>query len=212
MGKLYELERKNEILFALRAIKKVINRPVTRIEVQKIIYLTNILAPLKDFILDYFEFTVWHNGPYSKEIQNSLNNLVSRRLVKMKQYKIKRSNGRSFETSKYVINIHGERVINKLIKFKQKKEQYAWVYSIVRLINLYGIDNVVKIVYQEPTFKHLKENSFGSNIPINDIANNKLLFLAKEIKSIGEEEFGYKFDKPEDILLAIFDYLYSETI
>lgn len=212
MHKSDKFEKRNEILFVLMAAKQIMNVSLTRIEMQKIIYLINILAPLKSLILDYFEFKVWHNGPYSKDIQNTLNNLVALNLVEMPDYKIKNNNNKISEMSKYTISPLGENIVSQLILYDAKQEEYQWILSIVRLVNLYGINNIVEIVYQEPTFKYLKNKNdgFGSTIYINEIDDNKLISLIKEIKKIGEQDFGYRFDKPEDILLAVFDYLYSE--
>lgn len=205
-------EQRNEVLFVLFAAEKCIKKPLTRIEIQKIIYLSNSLSPLRDFILDYFDFRVWNNGPYSKDIQRTLNNLVGQRYLNMVEYTIKQKESKYNENSKYIISNIGRDTVNELIGIQIKKEEYEWILSVLRLISHFGIENVVKIVYEEPTFKNLKNssNGFGAEIPIYNENKNKIVELAQELKNIGEQDFGYSFNKPGDILLAVFDYLFSE--
>jgi hypothetical protein len=211
MNELVDYKRRNEILFVLYATNKILRKPLSRIEVQKAVYLCNVLSPLKDFILDYFEFRVWNNGPYSSEIQNTLNNLVALRYIKMDNYNIKIVNMKKNESSYYSIIDRGMNVVEKLIDLPDENDQYKWIQSIIKLIGIYGIQNIVKMVYQEPTFKNLKKDikNRGKAIPIYDDDKNEILELFKFIKEIAEEEFKYLIDTPEKVLLALFDYLYS---
>lgn len=205
-------EQRNEVLFVLNAADVYLKKPLTRIEVQKIIYLSNTLSLLKDFIMDYFDFKVWYNGPYSKDIQRTLNNLVGQRYIKMTYYRVETKGNDKNEKTKYVIEESGKKVVEELLCFDTKKEDYEWIVSIIRLVNHYGIENLVRIVYEEPTFKELKKSNdnFGASLNIYDENRNKLIKVARELQRIGKQDFGYSLDKPGDILLAIFDYLYAE--
>lgn len=205
-------ERRNEVLFILSAAQKHINKPLTKTQIQKIIYLSNSLSLLKDFIIDYFDFKVWHNGPYSKQIQRTLNNLVGQRYINMTEYKIDITDSDQNDKAKYAISNEGENVVLKLLDVNTKKEEYEWIITITRLVSYYGMNNLVDIVYAEPTFKELKgsSNGFGMELQIYDQKKNALMRLAQEFQDIGKRDYGYTFEKPSDVLLALFDYMYSE--
>jgi len=211
MREIIEYKRKNEVLFILYAANKILREPLSRIEVQKSVYLCNVLAPIKELILDFFEFRVWNHGPYSSEIQNTLNNLVALRYIRMNDYNVRTNNNVKYESSYYSILDKGILVVEKLIEYPDEKEQYLWIQSIIKIIGIYGIKNIVKIVYEEPTFRFLKqnENNRGQAIPINNVCQNKIIDLFKMIKDIAVNEFRYMVETPENVLLAVFDFLYS---
>ena len=72
-----EFRRLNEILYVLYSVRKLNLSNISKIGVQKCIYLCEILSPLREIILSFINFIYWHRGPYSKDVQNLLDYLVS---------------------------------------------------------------------------------------------------------------------------------------
>ena len=70
-------KKANEILYALEAIKVYGDGIVSKVALQKIIYLSTVLAPIKEIVLSFLRFQYNYRGPWNVDIQNTVDHLVA---------------------------------------------------------------------------------------------------------------------------------------
>ncbi len=217
----------NEILYVLRSVDECTNNPVSKLGVQKLLYLSASLAPIKEIILSFLKFRSMQRGPYSKNIQNILDHLVAYDLVQITSFKVLFQNN---SIAYYQITNGGIEAVNQLVKYSKEEEKYWWINSVTQIANIYsqeeelqkykeftGIDNIVKLVYQDPTFVKVKEDrNFKALIDFKSkegITYQLIKFTENYIKK-NKEIFSYKNDrkKSELILIAFFEFLFSKYL
>lgn len=217
-------KRSNEILYLFYSADELKWPFLSKIGVQKCLYLSEILSPLKEIILSFLNFIYLHKGPYSKDIQNILDNLVALNAIEVVSFTT--TNGNSY--ADYKITEAGKSLVENLVSYPVEKEKSEWIRTVMKIVDTYkgcyglddrykGVDRIIALVYQEPTFKELRQRQARrERIPFG--AENKLTVeLINFLKTI-EEELPEKFDKNkyrlnlETILLSFFEYLYVEHL
>lgn len=217
-------KRSNEILYLFYSADELKWPFLSKIGVQKCLYLSEILSPLKEIILSFLNFIYLHKGPYSKDIQNILDNLVALNAIEVVSFTT--TNGNSY--ADYKITEAGKSLVENLVSYPVEKEKLVWIRTVMKIVDAYkgcyglddrykGVDRIIDLVYQEPTFKELRQRQAKrESIPFG--AENKLTVeLINLLKTI-EQELPEKFDKNkyrlnlETILLSFFEYLYIEHL
>ena len=217
----------NEILYVLHSIHVNKGKSVSKIALQKLLYLSAALAPVKEIILSIIRFQRIQRGPYSKNIQNIVDHLVAYGLVDIKDFEIiKDKNAITF----YEIAEGGINAVEKLLKYSVEEEKYWWISCISKLSLMYseldsaenddefsGLDKIVRLVYQDYTFKQTKENSFfRALIDFND--KNKptaqTIEFVKNYIAKNKEMFSFKNERfeAELILTAFFNHFYNNYL
>lgn len=218
------LKRSNEILYLFSGANTLDWPFISKIGVQKCLYLSEILSPLKEIILSFLNFIYLHKGPYSKDVQNILDYLVSLNAIEVVSFT---TIGRSAYVD-YKITEAGESLANNLILYPVEKEKFDWISTLMKVIDAYkgcyglgeefkGVDRIIALVYQEPSFKDLwQKQAKWEMIPFG--ADNKLTTeLINFLKTI-EQKLPLKFDRSrykldlETLLLSFFEYLYVEHL
>jgi uncharacterized protein YwgA len=131
----------NEILYVLKSVNNDTNKVISKIGVQKLLYLSASLSPIKDIVLSIVKFISEKRGPYSKDIQNTLDHLVAYDLVKITEYRVF-SNHSSIAF--YQITEGGLAAIDSLIHYNKEEEVYWWINLITRISNLYVDEDEMK--------------------------------------------------------------------
>ncbi|PTB96344.1 hypothetical protein C9994_07810 [Marivirga lumbricoides] len=214
-----DYKRGAEILYALYAAKKYGIESISKVAIQKILYLSTALAPIKHLAIELKKFIAHYRGPYNADLQNTLDHLVGSNYVSIVSYQ-KYSNKILVD---YSISSSGERVVENLLERSSEDEKNWWITAIVRLIIINipeidersdwkGFDKVVEIVYAEPTFNaYLKDK--GKNRQLIDFNNyrksEELIEYAKTLIKGRENEFQGLSERriAELILISFFDFL-----
>lgn len=217
-------KRSNEILYLFYSADKLEWPFISKIGVQKCLYLSEILSPLKEIILSFLNFIYLYKGPYSKDIQNILDNLVALTAIEVVSFTT--TNGNSY--ADYKVTEAGITLVENLALYPVEKEKLDWIRTVTKVIDVYkgsyglstqyeGVDKIIDLVYQEPSFKNLKRRGAKREaIPIED-RNNLTMSLINFLKKAdqrlppGYEKGRYKLDL-ETVLLLFFEYLYVEHL
>lgn len=217
-------KRSNEILYVFYSADVLALPFLSKIGIQKCIYLSEVLSPLKEIVLSFMNFIYHYKGPFSKDISNISDYLVSINAIAVDSFS-------TYKKSSYVnykITEAGKSLVENLIYDPMEKEKLQWIRIMMRLIDAYkdafdlseeysGVDKIIGLVYQEPSFYEIKQRSGkGELIPMGDrdtLTMELIHFLEKV-----EEALPPKFDREkykldfETILLAFFEYLYVEYL
>ena len=214
----------NDILFVLDSISKNAGTSLSKLGLQKILYLAKVLEPIKDTIISTLEFLTEKRGPYSKEVQNIVDHLASLDFVTITDFKILfGKNSLAF----YEITPVGQRVVKSLKEIPVQEEKCWWIDVISRLTIIYSkkvgledksnlseLDRIVKLVYKDPTYNCFKGNgSWKYSIDFestnekttkwmieyvkNYIENNNLILTKNNIRG-----------NAELITISFFEYYY----
>ncbi|OPC29192.1 hypothetical protein [Elizabethkingia miricola] len=217
----------NEILYVLHSIHVNKGKAVSKIALQKLLYLSAALAPIKEIILSIIRFQRIQRGPYSKDIQNIVDHLVAYELVNITEFKVIKDKN---AIAVYEIAEGGINAVDKLLKYSVEEEKYWWISCISRLSLMYsefdsaenddefeGLDKIVRIVYQDYTFKQTKDNSyFRALIDFNDV-DKPTAYTIKFVKDYIEsnrELFSFTNERYEAelILAAFFNNFYNNYL
>lgn len=222
-----EFNKSNEVLYILKSAQDSRIDSISKIGIQKVFYLANLLAPIKNLILATIDFLSQKRGPYSSSLQNIVDQLVANGYVEIVSFK--NDYGR-WSLASYSISKAGEQVVDNLIVYEKEKEKLWWYKTIVKLSKIYskqdilvneenygGFDNIVNLVYQDLTYlKYKNETELLSNINLKD-EHEPTYLLINFIKDyiiendLIEKNFG-KNKIAEIILIAYFDFLYSKYL
>jgi|ERR1041385_3332469 hypothetical protein len=220
-------KKANEVLYVLNAVEKIAGGTVSKIAIQKLLYLSACLAPIKNLVLAFIKFHRIQRGPYSSEIQNIVDHLVAYDLIKIVQFKVLYEKN---SIAYYQITDGGKKAVALLTKYSVEEEKYWWIESVAKLAYIFsmekhisdndqyeGLDKIVYLVYQEHTFKEAKtnkkfkalidfENSDGATQLIIDFVKN---YLQENIESLSIHD---ERKQAELILLAFFEQFLANYI
>ncbi len=194
----------NETIFVLAAADELEWEPLDRIQVQKVTYLAEVLAPVRNLILEFLSFFPYRYGPYTYELQDTLDHLVGLGLAEITGYQ--RSQDGSTR-SKQRISAEGKAVQQQLIQLRSNKEKYDWIFTVCQLVDITGLESLVGLVYQEPTFREAVSLGRRGELPIQDSELNLTQKLLQEIRKVADAEMRYGVVSLDSVLLPYFDYL-----
>lgn len=218
----------NEVLYALDAVKNTSVGHLSRLTLQKVLYLSGALAPLKDVLLEFLRFNANTFGPYKGDIQETVDHLVGIGLVDIIYFE--RTNKRGAKSagalSHYEISVTGKEVIKHLVKYPHEEEKAWWISLVTGLTYSYlvadgltgSVDEKIKsIIYQDPTYTtYKKKKLFRILIDLSDsegLTYQLSDFLKSYIKGRGVIISDITERKKVEILLVTFmEYLYTGVL
>ena len=217
-----QFKRASEILYSLNSINELTGLSLSRVGIQKIIYLATTLAPIKSIILNFLQFQYHFRGPYSYEIQNTIDHLMALELVKIDSYKELSGNRLLVD---YSITNYGEEVINRITKLSEEEEKQWWINTICKASLSYidgeyssewtGLDRIVDLVYQDPNFLETKNKGFkyyinlSNNNPTTDLINFIKKYLDENIITVTEENSRMV---AELLILAFLEFYFAKNL
>jgi uncharacterized protein YwgA len=151
----------NEILYALNEARSKGEGTLSKLSLQKLLYLSGALAPIKRVILEYLHFITEKRGPYSKDIQNTVDHLVAMGFVEITRFETFRGGA----LANYRISKVGQTVVDLLLQYPKEAEKCWWISLVTKLVFSYfygeGLrgkndEKIKSLVYQDPTYKDLK--------------------------------------------------------
>jgi len=204
------------------------NHPsVSKITIQKLLYFTYLLAPIKKAIFKTIKFVIQKRGPYSKDIQNVIDHLLARGIIDIVKYhKLNGNNSIAY----YKICEGGEYIVKSLEKYSKEEEKIWWINTIVKISILYstekelmeddkfsGMDKIVRLVYQDPTFLDAKKSQhFKTLIELDNIEHPtaKMISFTKDFIEKNDTGIDNTNERRlfEIILIAFFELLYSNYL
>jgi len=227
-----EKEKKaNEILYVLDSLKYCGDQHISKIGLQKILYLAASLAPIKDVILSILLFQRWNRGPYSKDIQNIINYLVKKNLVIALEYRQIRGKN---SLVNYKISPRGTEKVSNLIKSIKDEKIHWWIKTITILADTYskqsellddqeykGLDKITRLVYRDPTFIQIDEQKGrGGWYDLSEPSNETKKIIEYVINYVENSQFlSLEVENEQDerrlaelIAVAFFEYLISDYV
>jgi hypothetical protein len=213
----------NEILYALSASRETTVGYLSRLTLQKVLYLSGALSPLKDVLLEYLKFNAEKLGPYGRNIQNTVDHLVGIGLVDVAYFEETKKGG---ALTNYIITDTGQIVVDRLIQYSNEEEKAWWIslvtgmtYSYLAANDLNGtVDEKVRtIIYQDPTYEpYRKKNHFRRLIDLSDKKGLTYQF-AEFIKEYARHSGMLSSDLDERkkvaiMLVAFMEYLYTGVL
>ncbi len=215
----------NEVLYALDAVNKTTIGHLSRLTLQKVLYLSGALAPLKEIYLEYLSFITEQLGPYKGDIQETVDHLVGIGLVDIIYFERTKPRGikQAGVRSHYVISDAGKKVVNSLILYPHEEEKAWWIslttglsYAYLEADGLTGtVDEKIRsIIYQDLTYNTFKKkNLLRRLIDLSD--KNGLTYQFVEfLKSYSHVSdvmpLGISERKKVEIMLLTFmEYFYT---
>lgn len=212
----------NEVLYALSAVDKYAATPVSKIGLQKILYLATSFAPIREIILSVLRYTRWKKGPYSYLVQNTVDQLVAYGLADVSDFQM--INHKSALAS-YQITTGGQSAVQRLRMYAEENDKAWWIDCVTKLVVIYskeellsadetydGIDKIVRLVYMDKSFRKVHEH-YGASIDLKDEEGDthKVISFVKEFLA-SDQKFQNIEEKvlAELILLAFFEQLYAQ--
>lgn len=217
----------NEVLYVLNSVSETTYKSASKIALQKLLYLSACLAPIKDVILAYIRFNRIQRGPYSSEIQNTVDHLVACGLVEIVTARITHSKN---SLAYYKISDGGKIAVKTLTKYSVEEEKYWWINCIVKLSEVFskdknlpkegdydGLDKIVYLVYQDRTFKEAKETGYFRTLIDFGYAEGETSHIITSIKKfLKESSFNHsklnERTQAEMILLTFFEQYLANII
>lgn len=189
--------RYSDVLISLYFVDKYNQNKIGKVQLQKLIYLADILAVLWEVLGPKYGHETYKYGPYDKDIQNAVDALVFRGFVDIVSFDI--SSGKSLDV-KYKINdlgldlyesIRKEKIINK------KTDFYSHISYEVNKRNWF---NLKSMVYSEPSFLSNKIEGYGYGFNHLSLLNNDSLRILYDFEKMLKP--GEKISKQN--MIAIF--------
>ena len=122
-------KKANEILYALEAIKVYGDGIVSKVALQKIIYLSTVLAPIKEIVLSFLRFQYNYRGPWNVDIQNTVDHLVAIGAVDVVSFKAISSRK---ALANYSISTEGSEIVKSLIINSSEEGKFWWITTVSR--------------------------------------------------------------------------------
>jgi len=212
----------NEILYVLDAAKQHGSSIVSKLSLQKMLFLSGALSPIKEVILTFMQYITYFRGPYSKDIQNTIDHLVATGLVDLADNDHS-PNGKELYAN-YKITTGGLEAVALLSRYPHEEEKCWWISVIFKLTQIYiqspnlsgsEDERIMKLVYQEPSYKILRlEKKQRYRIDL-DITRSLIVFL-KGYNKTDTDIVGFTSTslrrESEKIVITFFEYLYLNYI
>lgn len=195
--------RMRDVGLALRAAGEF-GHTLNRIRLQKFIYLADAASRTFDIVPIRAGHITYKHGPYDRFIQNAVDSLAFRGLVKI--IRLDEDEGGNLQTE-YALTKAGILWTTKLAENQAIKVRWAFVHSLSVQVNSLGWQRLRKLVYAEPTFLSAKRHGYGQQLRTDDINASSANFLIQLAQNAINSGFVKKELPPDKLLTVFFRYL-----
>lgn len=171
-------QRSKDVLFALTASGEC-EEHLNRLQLQKLIYLFDILALTWRHVGASRGFRPWHNGPYDASIQNAVDALAFRGFVTVTKVTFRKT--RNVE-ARYGLTDAGVDAVAGLAQSDALASDLQLLREIATEVNARGWDNIKAIVYAEPTYNRARSKAEMSHLPTDNVLENLSWRLLNDVK------------------------------
>lgn len=195
--------RMADVVFALAEAEKAQKSP-TKIQLQKFIYLTDVLSQVVGAMKPREAHRTYRNGPYDAAIQNAVDCLAFRGLVRVAG--VWRTPSGHMGT-RYKLAEPGRQFLQRL-QFSPSFHRKTRIANLVgdELVHL-GWDRIVALVYAEPTYVSTRPTGWGASLPAEDglaVSTSFLIAVMRRVVATLSEEAP---ERPEWLANRFFAYL-----
>lgn len=141
------------------------NIALKRIQLQKFIYLSEALGQLVGVLAQTNGYKTYKRGPYDSSIQNAVDSLAFRGIVSI----VSMQNLPNEQiASSYKLSDAGKNLVKKIKNDDRFSRRVRLGTLIGNNLSIYGWNNIVSLVYAEPTYLAARKRGFGIELPVND--------------------------------------------
>lgn len=195
--------RMADVMFALGEAEKAREHP-TKIQLQKFVYLADVLSQIVGAMKPRDAHLTYRNGPYDPAIQNAVDCLAFRGLVRVAG--VWRTPSGHLGTS-YALSAPGRKFLQR-IRSSPSLGRKSRIATLVgdELLHL-GWDRIVALVYAEPTYVSTRPTGWGAPLPAEDGLTVSAAFLVAVMRRVAGTLSEEHSPPPEWISDRFFAYL-----
>lgn len=160
-------QRAKDVLLALATASAHVEG-LGRLQLQKLIYLFDILAVLWRDVDGSNSFLPWNHGPYDRTIQNAVDCLAFRGLVSIDELSFR--DVRKAHCS-YSLTSAGKLAVERLVKEEAFANDIDLFREIALEITRRGWSKIKEIVYSEPTYNTARVTEQGTTLFVSQNYN-----------------------------------------
>jgi hypothetical protein len=195
--------RMADVMFALGEAEKARARP-TKIQLQKFVYLTDVLSQIVGAMKPREAHLTYRNGPYDPAIQNAVDSLAFRGLVRVTG--VWRTPSGHLGTS-YALSAPGRRFLQRLRSHPSLGRKNSIAGLVGDELRHLGWDRIVALVYAEPTYVATRPTGWGSPLPAEDGLTVSAAFLVAVMRRVATTLAEERAPSPAWISDRFFAYL-----
>ena len=167
--------RYSDVLISLFFARKYDQNAIGRIQLQKLIYLVDIISIIWEVLAPRYGHETYKYGPYDKNIQNAVDALVFRRLVDIVSLDMNSENNIDV---KYKINEFGIMLYEKIKDENIIAKKIELYDNITQEVDKREWFNLKGMVYSEPYYLLNKVEGYGYGFDyLNSLKNQSLRIL-----------------------------------
>ncbi len=167
------LNRMLDVLLALDEAEEVRVQP-TRIQLQKFVYLADVLSQVMGALKLGRGHRTYTRGPYDAAIQNAVDSLAFRGLVRVAG--VWRMPGGGVG-AKYQLSGPGRRLLSGLREMQEFRRKVAVARIVGTEIGKIGWSHIVEMVYAEPTYVTVRAFGWGQDLEVENGLHVSAAFL-----------------------------------
>lgn len=171
-------QRSKDVLLAL-SVAGDFRQTLNRLQLQKLVYLFDVLALSWRHVGSPRGFRPWHNGPYDAAVQNAVDALAFRGFVAATDVAFRRT--RNAE-ARYSLTEAGAQAVDRLAENAAIANDLQLLRAIGAEIDHRGWKKIKEIVYSEPTYNRARAKSEMSELPVNNVLENLSSRLLSDLK------------------------------
>jgi hypothetical protein len=196
------LNRMRDVTMALSVAGKY-SQQLSRIQLQKFIYLADTISPLYYILPPQKAHLTYKHGPYDTAIQNAVDALAFRGIVKILDVNI---GPNQKVTTQYALTDAGISWNDRLAE--SFNIRWKATTAVGERVNLFGWYRLVNLVYAEPTFVSTRPKGFGQELhPEDGLANSAALIMGLIDYALRQ---GYKKERINDDLIVDLYFRYLD--
>jgi uncharacterized protein YwgA len=158
-----------DVLFAL-ALAQTYDQVLGRLQLQKYIYLVDILAPIWEFV-SLSKYQTYKHGPYDPNVQNAVDVLAFRGAVKVVESDFEKDQIRV----RYSLSEIGTKIVEHARKIRFLEKKYLLYQLIAEYVNQRGWNRLKDLVYSDPTYLTAKSDGLGRQIDTTSLLSSDSL-------------------------------------
>src|ERR1035441_10545017 len=179
-----------DVVLALGEAEKAHVQP-TRIQLQKFVYLTDVLGQLVGAMKLLEGHKIYFNGPYDSAIQNAVDSLAFRGVVRI--VGVWKTPSGSTGT-KYALATPGQSLMSRLHEAPEFQRKVQVAKLVGTQMRKFGWSRIVDLVYAEPTFVALRPSGWGEQLA----AENGLTISAAFVLAVMRRVAGIVHPRSEE--------------
>ncbi|RBP75540.1 hypothetical protein [Marinobacter nauticus] len=177
------LKRMIDVTISLATASRY-HEKLNRIRLQKFIYLLDIVAYMYDVLPPAKNHVSYNNGPYDAAIQNAVDSLAFRGLIKISDVENSSSGKISCQ---YSLTEVGKKWAITLAEKKELRLRFDAANAVGKKVNKLGWWRLKDLVYAEPTYIQKRYSGFGLQIDTTDGTQNSAALLIGMFNAALEE-------------------------